>query len=147
MKTNSFFNKGITALFIILLSGFTTDGLCQQTKSETSYYVSAKETILYSDSSLSAKVLGQLKQHDNLILLQKATDWFKVRLAETKTEGFVRAKSVKRGKAVWESSRYRVGAVCKDGSRSSATGRGACSWHGGVSRWLYNTRSWAKIIK
>lgn len=33
--------------------------------------------------------------------------------------------------------RMRVGAVCRDGSRSSATGRGACSWHGGVSRWLY----------
>ncbi len=31
---------------------------------------------------------------------------------------------------------YRVGATCQDGSRSSATGRGACSWHGGVSHWL-----------
>lgn len=34
-------------------------------------------------------------------------------------------------------SRYRVGAICRDGTRSSATGRGACSHHGGVSRWLY----------
>lgn len=33
---------------------------------------------------------------------------------------------------------YRVGAICGDGSRSYATGRGACSWHGGVSRWLYS---------
>lgn len=33
---------------------------------------------------------------------------------------------------------YRTGAVCNDGSTSSATGRGACSWHGGVSYWLYN---------
>lgn len=31
----------------------------------------------------------------------------------------------------------RVGAVCRDGSRSSATGRGACSHHGGVDHWLY----------
>ena len=30
----------------------------------------------------------------------------------------------------------RVGAICRDGSGSSATGRGACSWHGGVARWL-----------
>lgn len=30
----------------------------------------------------------------------------------------------------------RYGAICSDGWRSSATGRGACSWHGGVSRWL-----------
>lgn len=34
-------------------------------------------------------------------------------------------------------STRRVGAICRDGSRSSATGRGACSWHGGVSQWLY----------
>lgn len=31
----------------------------------------------------------------------------------------------------------RIGAICRDGTRSSATGRGACSHHGGVSSWLY----------
>lgn len=31
---------------------------------------------------------------------------------------------------------YRVGAICNDGSRSYATGRGACSHHGGVDYWL-----------
>lgn len=31
----------------------------------------------------------------------------------------------------------RVGAICRDGSRSSATGRGACSHHGGVAQWVY----------
>ena len=31
----------------------------------------------------------------------------------------------------------RVGAICCDSSRSYATGRGACSHHGGVCRWLY----------
>ena len=30
----------------------------------------------------------------------------------------------------------RVGAVCNDGSRSEATGQGACSHHGGVKYWL-----------
>lgn len=30
----------------------------------------------------------------------------------------------------------RTGAVCRDGSTSSATGRGACSHHGGVAYWL-----------
>lgn len=34
---------------------------------------------------------------------------------------------------------YRIGAECWDGTFSSATGRGACSWHGGVKRWIYNT--------
>lgn len=31
---------------------------------------------------------------------------------------------------------YRSGAICKDGWRSKATGRGACSHHGGVLYWL-----------
>lgn len=31
---------------------------------------------------------------------------------------------------------YRTGAICRDGWRSSATGKGACSHHGGVSYWL-----------
>lgn len=34
-------------------------------------------------------------------------------------------------------SGQRVGAICRDGSRSYATGRGACSHHGGVDHWLY----------
>jgi hypothetical protein len=32
---------------------------------------------------------------------------------------------------------YRIGARCRDGWRSDATGSGACSWHGGVQEWLY----------
>jgi hypothetical protein len=32
----------------------------------------------------------------------------------------------------------RIGAICRDGTRSSATGRGACSHHGGVAQWLYS---------
>jgi len=36
----------------------------------------------------------------------------------------------------------RVGATCRDGSGSDATGRGACSWHGGVRAWLYEQPSW-----
>lgn len=34
------------------------------------------------------------------------------------------------------SSGYRTGAICRDGWRSSATGRGACSHHGGVAYWI-----------
>lgn len=39
---------------------------------------------------------------------------------------------------------YRVGARCCDGSRSYATGRGACSHHGGVDYWLYE-KGWATV--
>lgn len=30
----------------------------------------------------------------------------------------------------------RIGAVCKDGTSSDATGSGACSSHGGVDHWI-----------
>ena len=36
-----------------------------------------------------------------------------------------------------EDNYTRSGAICNDGSYSSATGRGACSWHGGVAQWQY----------
>lgn len=34
--------------------------------------------------------------------------------------------------------RTRIGATCRDGSSSNATGSGACSTHGGVSCWRYS---------
>jgi len=34
-------------------------------------------------------------------------------------------------------SGQRRGAICRDGTTSGATGRGACSHHGGVDHWLY----------
>jgi competence protein ComEC len=37
--------------------------------------------------------------------------------------------------------RYRIGAVCRDGTLSTATGSGACSSHGGVSCWRYSDGS------
>jgi len=37
--------------------------------------------------------------------------------------------------------RVRVGALCKDGTGSTATGRGACSHHGGVSCWRYSDQT------
>lgn len=36
----------------------------------------------------------------------------------------------------YNNSAGRTGAICRDGWRSSATGRGACSHHGGVAYWL-----------
>jgi hypothetical protein len=33
---------------------------------------------------------------------------------------------------------HRIGATCRDGSESGATGRGACSRHGGVRCWKYS---------
>ncbi|MCR4753117.1 MAG: DUF3761 domain-containing protein [Candidatus Saccharibacteria bacterium] len=36
-----------------------------------------------------------------------------------------------------QQSGVRTGAVCNDGTSSTATGRGACSRHGGVRYWTY----------
>jgi uncharacterized lipoprotein YehR (DUF1307 family) len=43
----------------------------------------------------------------------------------------------KKKKSNYQASSIRVGAKCCDGTTSSATGRGACSHHGGVCEWLY----------
>lgn len=39
-------------------------------------------------------------------------------------------------------TQVRVGAECRDGTSSDATGSGACSWHGGVRHWLYEQPAW-----
>lgn len=46
------------------------------------------------------------------------------------------ARNTTYSKTTVTNSSTRTGAICKDGSRSSATGKGACSHHGGVSYWL-----------
>lgn len=43
-----------------------------------------------------------------------------------------------RSTAPQTTSSGRTGATCRDGTHSNATGRGACSHHGGVATWLYN---------
>ena len=37
-----------------------------------------------------------------------------------------------------QTTRHRIGAICKDDTSSTATGRRACSHHGGVSCWKYS---------
>ena len=46
-----------------------------------------------------------------------------------------------------QSDRYRVGAMCNDGTNSSATGSGACSHHGGVRCWQYSDGTCTKPDK
>ena len=42
------------------------------------------------------------------------------------------------GGSATQTTRHRIGAVCNDGTSSTATGSGACSHHGGVSCWKYS---------
>jgi hypothetical protein len=43
-----------------------------------------------------------------------------------------------------QTDRHRIGAICKDGTSSTATGSGACSHHGGVNCWQYSNGTCAK---
>jgi hypothetical protein len=50
----------------------------------------------------------------------------------------VLASAMAFGGSATQGDRYRIGAVCNDGTTSTATGSGACSHHGGVSCWQYS---------
>jgi hypothetical protein len=50
----------------------------------------------------------------------------------------VLASAMSFGGSASQGDRHRIGAVCKDGTTSTATGSGACSHHGGVSCWQYS---------
>ena len=50
-------------------------------------------------------------------------------------------------KKVSTTKSIRYGAICKDGTRSSATGSGACSWHGGVRSWLTKNVVTTKTVR
>lgn len=44
-------------------------------------------------------------------------------------------------------AKQRVGAICRDGSWSDATGSGACSHHDGVRKWVYELPYWVSENK
>ncbi len=50
----------------------------------------------------------------------------------------VLASAMAFGGSAAQTTRHRIGAICKDGTTSTATGSGACSHHGGVSCWQYS---------
>ncbi|MFC2104370.1 SH3 domain-containing protein [Bacteroidota bacterium] len=110
------------------------------------HYVTTNTLNLRSDPSTESEIKVKLKQYDNIILLEDSINngWSKVKVGSN--EGYVYSNYVKKGRAIVSTYTYRVGAVCKDGTRSSATGRGACSHHGGVSYWLTESKSTVKIV-
>lgn len=42
---------------------------------------------------------------------------------------------------------YRIGCICNDCTRSNATGRGACSHHKGVDKWIYRSSDGGIILE
>lgn len=114
--------------------------------SQTNVYVSVSSLNLRSSSSTSSEVLSRLIKYDNLIVSDTLNgDWLKVEKGQY--SGYVHKNFVKSGTAkVSTITGGRIGAICKDGTYSSATGRGACSHHGGVSTWRYSERERVEVI-
>ncbi len=131
--------KSLVATLLITLSISLTG--------QSSVYVSSSSLNLRDQASLNGQVIHSLVQYDNLTVTDTiGSDWLKVSFG--RLSGFVSKNYVKSGKAkATIVSGGRIGAICKDGTRSSATGRGACSHHGGVSRWLYSEKKIVEIFE
>ena len=123
---------------LIPMSGFSQ-------KSGQSYYVSSSSSAIFETPTLQGKIITKLSQYNNLVIVESADSvWVKVKY--NYQTGYIPKSDIKPGKAVIDTFSYRIGAVCKDGTSSSATGRGACSHHGGVSRWKTSSRESVRIV-
>jgi len=109
------------------------------------YYVSGSALNLRTSPDTQSEILHKFTRYDNLEVLEQTDGWAKINY-QGKT-GYVSAQYITAGKAVVSSYEVRVGAKCKDGTSSSATGRGACSHHGGVSYWKTKTKQEVQILK
>lgn len=130
-------------LFFLLTAGST---LSISAQSGDIYHVSSETLHLRSEASVTSEVIHKLNQYDNLTLLEKkkGKQWVKVRFKQN--VGFVSTQLISEGKAVVTIQKVRSGATCRDGSSSKATGRGACSHHGGVKTWRYREERRVSII-
>ena len=113
--------------------------------SQEKVYVSSKFANLRSGASTSYEIKKRLEQHTNLTVVDTVEHYCRV-VTDNKIEGYVHQNLIKKGRAVVKIvTGGRTGARCRDGSYSSATGRGACSHHGGVSSWIYAKRKVVEI--
>ena len=131
--------KKVLTLFLgVLLTSFLN------AQSYQNYYVSSKLLNLRSAPNTKSQVISKMTQYENLKLIKKdSTDWSMV--LYNGIQGYVFSKYIKTGKAIVTTYSVRTGAKCRDGSTSSATGRGACSHHGGVSYWVTKDKKSVRI--
>ena len=99
--------------------------------------LTSKSTLLIYHDYKKYQVQTPLAVYIDSVRTSYATDQSKN--AKSPTIGSIINRSYRQG--------GRTGAICRDGTRSSATGRGACSHHKGVSRWLHSkTKDTSAII-
>lgn len=124
-------------IFLILLA---TNIYSQQ----QNYYVTSNSLNIRIEPNSDAEILVKLKKYDNIKSNATAIEgWIAISYKDYK--GYVFSKYIKNGRARVSNYSVRTGAKCRDGSTSSATGRGACSHHGGVSYWLTKTKNSVRI--
>ena len=88
------------------------------------------------------KEKATLKKNTNILFIEDvvtATGWCIIRenpYASDNSDGYTLKKNIRKGWYMTDTNSWRVGANCCDGTTSGATGRGACSRHGGVCQWL-----------
>jgi len=107
------------------------------------YYVPGSILNLRSGPSTNSEILEKLKAYDNVEVLQVEGKWMQV--VKGDLVGYVHSDYIKKGKAVVSTYSARTGAKCRDGTSSYATGRGACSHHGGVAYWKTAERQTVRI--
>lgn len=125
-------------LFLLSLSSFTQNTI------NANYYVTANSLNVRSGASIDSTQIFKLKQYDNIELIDNTKNW--ARIEYQGKAGYVARNFIKKGRAEVSVYYIRTGAVCRDGTRSSATGRGACSHHGGVSYWLKDERKSVNVV-
>ena len=129
-------------LFYLLL--FVLFGSVNLVAQEGPHYVSGSSLNVRSEPNTNSEVITKLDRYDNLEVVETNDNWSKV--VFDNQEGYVYADYIKEGEAVVSTYQVRTGAVCKDGSSSTATGRGACSHHGGVRYWKTETKQNVRIV-
>lgn len=122
-------------------SWYSSDGTLNKKNCYTKGVLNGKETEYFTDGSIKTT-----RNYSNGILSGKYVDYIAI-------NKILESGSYREGQKVGQWKYYdmdgdykltefmevRVGAICNDGSRSSSTGRGTCSHHGGVNTWLVET--------
>ena len=111
------------------------------------FHVNATTLNLRSEPDKSGEIVEKLNQYDNLLIINDSIKpgWVYVQFNESK--GYVSSDYISKGKSIITYHEVRTGAVCKDGTSSTATGKGACSHHGGVAYWKTKKTKSVRIVE
>ncbi|WKD85826.1 Cell wall-binding protein YwsB [Polaribacter huanghezhanensis] len=123
-------------LFIFLLF----NAFLLNAQSAKNYHVKSQNLNVREKPNSKSPIVIKLKRYDNFKIIEEKNSLGWVKITYKSYTGYVHSRYIKKGKVNISYYSVRTGAKCRDGSSSSATGRGACSHHGGVSYWITSKR-------